>query len=84
MAVGAGGDLSWPITRAADLFASSLAVSDARQTVSYGHCRGLTAGYEVPRSIELREEPLPKSGAGKLLKTVLREPFWAGLDRRVN
>jgi long-chain acyl-CoA synthetase len=38
----------------------------------------------VPRSIELREEPLPKSGAGKLLKTALREPFWAGFDRRVN
>ena len=48
------------------------------------HCRGLIAGYKVPRSVELRREPLPKSGAGKLLKTVLREPFWAGLDRRVN
>jgi long-chain acyl-CoA synthetase len=48
------------------------------------HCRSLMAGYKVPRSIELREEPLPKSGAGKLLKTALREPFWAGLDRRVN
>jgi long-chain acyl-CoA synthetase len=48
------------------------------------HCRSLIAGYKVPRSIELRSEPLPKSGAGKLLKNELREPFWVGLDRRVN
>jgi long-chain acyl-CoA synthetase len=48
------------------------------------HCRALIAGYKVPRSIELRDGPLPKSGAGKLLKTVLRAPFWAGLDRRVS
>jgi long-chain acyl-CoA synthetase len=48
------------------------------------HCRGRIAGYKIPRSIEVREEPLPKSGAGKLLKHVLREPYWAGQDRRVS
>ena len=37
------------------------------------HCRGRIAGFKLPRSIELRDEPLPKSGAGKLLKHVLRE-----------
>src|SRR5207247_926365 len=30
------------------------------------HCRSLIAGYKVPRAIEMRSEPLPKSGAGKL------------------
>jgi long-chain acyl-CoA synthetase len=49
-----------------------------------GHCRGLIAGYKCPRSVEVRSEPLPLSGAGKVLKTRLREPFWAGRDRRVN
>jgi long-chain acyl-CoA synthetase len=49
-----------------------------------GHCRKLIAGYKVPRSIDLRTEPLPKSGAGKLLKNSLREPYWIGHDRRVN
>ena len=34
--------------------------------------------------IEFQTEPLPKSAAGKLLKNTLREPFWAGLERRVN
>jgi long-chain acyl-CoA synthetase len=48
------------------------------------HCRGLIAGYKVPRSIELRTDPLPKSGPGKILKGELREPFWVGHGRRIN
>ena len=32
------------------------------------HCRELIAGYKLPRSIEFRSEPLPISGAGKILK----------------
>jgi long-chain acyl-CoA synthetase len=47
------------------------------------HCRARIAGFKVPRSIELRDEPLPRSGAGKVLKSTLREPFWEGSDRRV-
>src|SRR5262249_30646874 len=31
------------------------------------HCRALIAGYKVPKRIELRTEPLPKSAAGKVL-----------------
>jgi long-chain acyl-CoA synthetase len=48
------------------------------------HCRAAIAGFKVPREIELRDEPLPKSGPGKVLKTALREPFWEGRERRVN
>ena len=48
------------------------------------HCRGLIAGFKLPREIDLRDEPLPKSGPGKVLKTELREPFWAGRERRVS
>jgi long-chain acyl-CoA synthetase len=48
------------------------------------HCRGRIAGFKVPRSLELRGEALPKSGAGKVLKNRLREPFWAGSERRVS
>jgi long-chain acyl-CoA synthetase len=36
------------------------------------HCRTLIAGYKTPRTIELRTEPLPKSGVGKILKHELR------------
>jgi acyl-CoA synthetase (AMP-forming)/AMP-acid ligase II len=47
------------------------------------HCHGRIAGFKVPRSIDIRDEPLPKSGAGKILKSTLREPFWREHDRRV-
>jgi long-chain acyl-CoA synthetase len=47
------------------------------------HCRATLAGFKIPRSIDVRDEPLPKSGAGKLLKNRLREPYWAGRDRMV-
>lgn len=47
------------------------------------HCRASLGGFKVPRAIELREGPLPKSGAGKLLKNRLRDPHWEGHERRV-
>jgi len=48
------------------------------------HAREWIAGYKVPKSIEFRTEPLPLSGAMKVLKKDLREPYWAGHDRKVN
>lgn len=47
------------------------------------HCRGLIAGYKIPKTIVVRAEPLPKSGAGKVLKGELRAPYWAGRDEQV-
>ena len=46
------------------------------------HCKQLIAGYKCPVSFEVRDA-MPLSGAGKLLKHKLREPYWAGRDRRV-
>jgi len=48
------------------------------------HTREWIAGFKVPKSVELRTEPLPLSGAMKVLKRELREPYWAGRDRAVN
>ena len=48
------------------------------------HCRRLIADYKCPRSVSFREEALPLSGAGKVLKTELRKPFWVGQARQVN
>jgi long-chain acyl-CoA synthetase len=48
------------------------------------HCRTQIAGFKCPRSISFRAEPLPLSGAGKILKTELRKPFWADGERNVN
>ncbi|MFW6094546.1 MAG: acyl-CoA synthetase [Pseudomonadota bacterium] len=47
------------------------------------HCREHLAGYECPKSVELRTEELPKSGPGKILKSELRAPFWAGESRSI-
>ncbi|MBX3498527.1 MAG: long-chain fatty acid--CoA ligase [Alphaproteobacteria bacterium] len=47
------------------------------------HCKGLIAGYKCPVSVEFRDS-MPLSGAGKLLKHVLREPYWQGRTRRVS
>jgi long-chain acyl-CoA synthetase len=38
------------------------------------HCRRRIAGFKLPRSVEFRHEPLPKTGAGKVLKAKLRAP----------
>jgi long-chain acyl-CoA synthetase len=47
------------------------------------HCRSLIGGYKVPKTIELRSEPLPKSGAGKVLKRELRDAYWRGQETAV-
>jgi long-chain acyl-CoA synthetase len=44
----------------------------------------LIAHYKCPRSVDIRETSLPLSGAGKVLKTELRAPFWEGREKRVN
>ena len=46
------------------------------------HCRGLLAGYKAPRTIDYVDE-IPRSEAGKIQKRPLREPYWAGRDRRI-
>ena len=45
-------------------------------------CDQRLAGYKKPRSIDFVDE-LPRDAAGKLLKRKLREPYWAGMTRRV-
>ncbi|MEN3952611.1 long-chain-fatty-acid--CoA ligase [Iodidimonas sp. SYSU 1G8] len=39
------------------------------------HCRSLIAAYKCPKSYEFRTEPLPLTGAGKVRKYSLREPY---------
>jgi long-chain acyl-CoA synthetase len=40
------------------------------------------AGYKLPKSVDIAEA-LPRNPSGKILKRELREPYWAGVDRRV-
>lgn len=48
------------------------------------HCRARIANYKIPRSVEFRKEPLPLTGAGKVLKRELRKPFWDASKKAVN
>jgi acyl-CoA synthetase (AMP-forming)/AMP-acid ligase II len=58
--------------------------STASEGELISHCRDWIAGYKVPKSVEFRAEPLPLSGAMKVLKKDLREPYWKGHERKVN
>lgn len=48
------------------------------------HCRNAIAGYKCPKAVTIQSDPLPKSGAGKILKRELRARYWAGLERQIN
>jgi fatty-acyl-CoA synthase len=45
--------------------------------------RNRLSRFKLPRIIEFRDEPLPKTGTGKIRKMVLKEKFWTGKDKRV-
>ncbi|MCE2391734.1 MAG: long-chain-fatty-acid--CoA ligase [Proteobacteria bacterium] len=47
------------------------------------YCQQHLAGFKRPRSIGFSEE-LPRNPSGKVLKRILREPYWAGHARRVS
>jgi long-chain acyl-CoA synthetase len=47
------------------------------------YCRRSLANYKIPRSIQFSETELPKSGSGKILKRLLRDPSWARQERAV-
>jgi len=46
------------------------------------HCKALIGGYKCPKSVEFIAA-LPMTGAGKVLKRTLREPYWNGQQRQV-
>jgi fatty-acyl-CoA synthase/long-chain acyl-CoA synthetase len=48
--------------------------------LAYG--RDHLAGYKIPRSVSFADE-IPRNASGKILKKVLREPFWKGRDSKV-
>jgi long-chain acyl-CoA synthetase len=48
-----------------------------------GFCRGKIASYKVPKSVDFSKDQLPKTGPGKVAKRRLRDPFWAGRERKI-
>jgi len=55
--------------------------ADVTEAELIEHARSTIAGYKVPKTIELRTEPLPLSGAMKVLKRELRAAYWERAER---
>jgi len=47
------------------------------------HARERIAHYKAPKSVDFVEE-LPRNPSGKILKRILRAPYWEGFERQVN
>jgi acyl-CoA synthetase (AMP-forming)/AMP-acid ligase II len=47
------------------------------------HCKERLASFKKPKSVDIVES-LPKSPVGKIMRRVIREPYWQGRTRRVN
>lgn len=48
-----------------------------------GWARERLAGFKCPTGMSMAGQ-LPRNATGKVLKSVLREPHWAGRDRQVS
>jgi len=55
---------------------------DAADIIAFARSR--IAHYKAPKSVDFLDRPLPRNASGKILRRELREPYWAGRERRVN
>jgi long-chain acyl-CoA synthetase len=75
-------DERWGETVHAVVVTKSGAKVSANELIEFS--KTLIAGYKCPRSVDVSENPLPLSGAGKVLKRTLRQPFWENRERSVS
>jgi acyl-CoA synthetase (AMP-forming)/AMP-acid ligase II len=54
---------------------------DTAELIDWAHRR--LAGFKCPTGVSVVAQ-LPRNATGKVLRSALREPFWAGRDRRVS
>jgi len=68
--------------KAAVLLVEGEQPSDDLEASIVAHVREHLAGYKAPRSIDFEDE-LPRTPTGKLLKRLLRDPYWEGSGRSI-
>jgi long-chain acyl-CoA synthetase len=56
--------------------------SDELSAELIAYCREHLAGYKSPKTVDYVAE-IPRTGTGKIQKKPLRDPYWAGRDRRI-
>jgi len=57
--------------------------TEVSQDEVIGFVRQRLAAFKCPTSVDIAVT-LPRTATGKVLKHVLREPYWRGYDRRIN
>jgi acyl-CoA synthetase (AMP-forming)/AMP-acid ligase II len=73
-------DERWGETVKAIVVLRAGAAASADELIAF--CKGKLGGFERPRSVDF-VGALPRTPTGKVLKRVLREPYWSGQARRV-
>jgi long-chain acyl-CoA synthetase len=74
-------DPKWGETVKAIVLPATGATLEAGELISFARDR--IARYKCPTSVDFVDEPLPRNASGKLLKRVIREPYWAGHGRSI-
>ncbi|MHB8126871.1 MAG: class I adenylate-forming enzyme family protein [Desulfitobacteriaceae bacterium] len=46
------------------------------------YCKNSLAGFKRPKTIEFRDD-FPRTATGKVLKRILKEPYWKGQERMI-
>ncbi len=75
-------DETWGESVKAIVVPKAGAEQNAEDIIAFAKSR--IAHFKAPKSVDFRAEPLPRNPSGKILRRELREPFWAGKERRVN
>lgn len=57
------------------------AAADADSIIAFARTR--IAAYKAPKTVDFIDA-LPRNPSGKILRRMLREPYWAGRERQVN
>ncbi|MBW2280793.1 MAG: AMP-binding protein [Deltaproteobacteria bacterium] len=70
----------WGESVHAELVLNAGSTLDEAGVIAYA--REHLASYKIPRSVAFRDE-IPRTGSGKILKRVLREPYWRGHESGV-
>jgi acyl-CoA synthetase (AMP-forming)/AMP-acid ligase II len=71
----------WGETPCAHVCVDGSTAVDAEELITL--CADRLGSYKKPGHIVVTTEPLPKSPVGKILRKVLREPYWVGHGRRI-